>query len=79
MDSITRMAKYLKAKTTADRWALLSKPRRRYARHLVEDYGYAVAIAIQTAYIFGYQAWQYDYRAGGALVREGRTAASFGF
>ena len=57
---------------------LLSKARKRYARYLVERYGYPVRLAIQHAYIFGFDAWPYDYRTD-TCVREERSARSFGF
>ena len=59
-------------------WELLSKARKRYARYLVERYGYPVRLAIQHAYVFGFDAWPYDYRAD-TCVREERSARSFGF
>lgn len=74
---ITRAAKYVKAKTLPAKWSLLSKARRRYASHLVRDYGCPVRLAIQQAYIFGYCEWQKDYRTG-MSVRETRSASSFG-
>lgn len=81
MKTTTRAFRYLKAAqgphSLSESWKLLSKPRRRYARYLVERYGYPVKLAIQQAYIFGFDAWPYDYRAGRS-VREERTAKDFG-
>lgn len=75
---INRAVKYVKAETLAEKWVLMSKARKRYASHLVRDYGHPVKLAIQQAYIFGYSEWQKDYRTG-RDVRETRKASSFGF
>lgn len=58
----TKAARYLRAKTLPSKWQLLNKSERRYVRHLVEDYGWSVNMAIQHGYIFGYQTYTYDYR-----------------
>ena len=60
----TRAARYLEAGSMPAQWALLSSPRRAYAAHLVRDYGTPVRIAIEHAYIFGFDPYAYDYRAG---------------
>lgn len=58
----TKALRYLRAKTLPNKWQLLNKSERRYVRHLVEDYGWSVDMAIQHGYIFGYQTYTYDYR-----------------
>ena len=63
----TKAMRYMKAKTLPSKWQLLNKSERRYARHLVEDYGWTVDMAIQHGYIFGYQSWTYGYRLGEAI------------
>ena len=60
-----------------EKWGLLCKWRKRYARYLVEKYAYPVNVAIERAYIFGFDSWAYDYRAG-KPVRETRSRRSFG-
>ena len=70
MKTITRTGKYLHAIAEGRKdgmelvraWALCSKPRKRYARHLVEVYGWDVRGAIQRAYIFGYDSIPYSYK-----------------
>jgi hypothetical protein len=64
MNFTTKASKYLKSKDLNEKWGLLCKWRRRYASHLVRDFGYSVEVAIQQAYLFGYQPWQYDHRSG---------------
>lgn len=59
-------------------WALLSKPRKRYARYLVERYAYPVQMAIQRAYLQGFDRWPYDHRAR-RCVRDETDPRSFGF
>lgn len=59
-------------------WALLSKPRKRYARYLVERYAYPVRIALQTAYINGFDRWPYDYRIRKCVLDE-TDPKTFGF
>lgn len=78
MKTITRAEKYIKAGNLNNQWALCSKARRAYAKHLVADYGWPVGLAVQHAYIHGYDSWAYDYRAGHA-VKDERKASSFGF
>ncbi len=63
----TRLIKYIRADKAGGLNAcynLLSKTRKKYVRYLVARYGYPVRIAVQRAYIFGFDAWPYDYRAG---------------
>ena len=75
-----KMIEYMRAYRTGGingTWSLLSKERKRYARYLVERYGYRVTLAIQRAYLFGFDRWPLDYRIG-KCVREKRTADSFG-
>ena len=61
-----KLARYQMARVTggevAGPWAILTRSQQRYAAHLVEDYGERVAVAIQAAFFFGYDHWQYDYR-----------------
>lgn len=78
MKNITRTGKYLKARTLVNQWALCSKARKAYAKHLVTDYGWPVKMAVQHAYIFGYDKWTFDYRSNCAVV-DSRSASSFGF
>lgn len=78
MKTITRASKYLKAGNLNNRWNMLSKVRKRYAKYLVKNYGYPVMIAIQQSYILGYDTWHYDYRSR-ECVHESRTRGSFGF
>lgn len=81
MKAETRVAKYIKALCEgreAAVWDIMSKPRRRYARYLVERYGYTTHMALQVAYIHGFDEWPYDYRSH-SCAREGRAAKSFGF
>lgn len=81
MKTAAREVRFLKALSgvhgLSESWKQLSKPRRRYVRYLVEQYGYRVRVATQQAYLFGFDAWPYDYRAGRS-VREERTPKDFG-
>lgn len=52
--------------------------RKRYARHLVEVYGWDCRMAIQRAYIFGYDSIPYSYKEKRPIL-ETRTKKSFGF
>lgn len=74
---ITKTVKYLQADNLAERFALLSKSEKRYARYLVERYGYSASMAIQTSYIHGFDAWPFDYR-NDRMVRETCLPAIFG-
>lgn len=78
MKTITRAERYVRAGNINNQWALCSKARKAYARHLVADYGWPVGLAIQHAYIHGYDQWTFDYHEG-RTVRDGRKASSFGF
>lgn len=86
MKTITRTGKYLHAIAEGRKdgtelvrtWGLCSKPRKRYARHLVEVYGWDVRGAIQRAYIFGYDFMPYSYKEKRPIM-ETRTKKSFGF
>ena len=86
MKTITRTGKYLHAIVEGRKdgtelvrtWELCSKPRKRYARHLVEVYGWNVRGAIQRAYIFGYDFMPYSYKEKRPIM-ETRTKKSFGF
>lgn len=78
MKTTTRAGRYLKAGNINNVWNMCSKAQKRYAAHLVSDYGYPVRIALQTAYIHGYDVFQYDYRAQ-SPVREQRKASYYGF
>lgn len=81
MKTTTRAFRYLKAAqgphSLSESWKLLSKPRRRYARYLVERYGYPVKLAIQQAYIFGFDAWPYLIVTG-VLLLIGIGAIAYG-
>lgn len=77
MKRSTREIKFMQARTLKNQWALLSKPRRKYAHYLVDRYAYPVRFAIETAYVFGFVSFPYDYRAKRATT-ESRTAKSFG-
>ena len=68
MKPSTRTIKYLKARTLVKQWALLSKPRKKYAAHLVRRYAYPVRLAVQQAYIWGYNPYPYDHRAKAATT-----------
>ena len=59
-------------------WALCGEADRRYARHLVERYGYDAKLAVQVAYINGYDPHSFDYRVGRAVAEE-RGPESFGY
>lgn len=59
-------------------WGLLSRPRKRYAAYLVKKYAYPAKLAIQRAYIHGFDRWPYDYR-NGHIVMEEAEPSSFGF
>lgn len=78
MKTMTRTRRYVEARDLVGRWRLLSKQRRHYARHLVEGYGYPVMVAVQVAYIHGFDPFPYDYRAGKS-AREVREPSDFGF
>lgn len=89
MKSTTRAFKYLAASigegglpqsagSLTRTWSLLSKPRKRYASYLVRRYAYPVHMAIQRAYIFGFDHWPYDYRAK-QCVRDDTNPKRFGF
>lgn len=86
MKTITRTGKYLHAVAEGRKdgtelvktWALCSKARKRYARHLVEVYGWDARMAIQRAYIFGYDFMPYNYKEK-CPIMETRTKKSFGF
>lgn len=58
-------------------WCHLSKGERRYARHLVESYGYRADIAIQQAYIFGFDPYPFNYRKD-RMETETMTREQFG-
>lgn len=60
----TRAARLIEAGTLPAQWQLLTTWRKAYASHLVSDYRTPVRIAIQRAYIFGFDAYAYDYRSG---------------
>ncbi len=78
MKTSTRAYKLIKAKTLPAQWALLSRPAKAYARHLVSRYGWSAHGAIEHAYIFGFDVFTYDYRANRAAVEES-TPQSFGY
>lgn len=63
MKTMTAAERYLKAGNLQERWDLLCAWRKRYAAHLVREYGYPVHLAIQQSYLFGYDKWPYDYRS----------------
>lgn len=76
----TRLLRYGKAVNIGginEAYKLLNKTRKNYARYLVETYGYPVNIAIQSAYVFGFDNYPYDYRSK-CPTREKRTRESFG-
>ena len=64
MYASTRALKYVKAGNLPGRWSLLSKEKKETVRHLVQDRGWRVDLAIQHTYIFGRQQFVYDYRLG---------------
>ena len=70
MKASTRALKYVKAGNLVGRWRLLSKARKAYAKYLVERYGYTAHMAIQSAYIFGYDPYPYDHRARRCVMEE---------
>ena len=81
MKTITRAEKYLEVFANGSElgvWHIMNKARKKYARYLVENYGYSTHMAIQCSYIHGFDSWAYDYRKK-CPVRETRTRASFGF
>lgn len=89
MKTTTRAFKYLAARTGEEglpqsagsltrTWNLLSKPRKRYASYLVRRYAYPVNMAIQRAYIFGFDSWPYDHRVK-RCVRDDTDPRRFGF
>ena len=65
---VRRAYKYIMARTLPNKWKLLGDGEKAYARHLVKDYGCPVNIAIQHSYIFGYDKYTYDHRAGRAAI-----------
>ena len=78
MHATTRASRLMRSGNLAGQWATLSRARKRYAAHLVRDYGCPVKLAIQQAGIFGYAEWQYDHRAK-RPVREALPAKAYGF
>lgn len=72
-----KMMRYVKAKTLADKFNLLDETRKKYVRYLVSKYGYTVKIAIQQAYLFGFDVWPYDNRTK-RPTRETIDASYFG-
>ena len=80
MSKIKRIINYMQAENEnglPGAFALLDDTRKRYAKYLVARYRYPVRIALQTAYINGYDIWPYDYRTRG-LVHEGTPREAFG-
>ena len=78
---ISKSAAYLnaeKAQGLNGVYNLLDAAQKRYAKHLVSFYGWPVRNALQQAYIFGYDAWAYDYHTR-YVVKEIRPASYFGF
>lgn len=77
MTHIDKTLKLCRKKSLAKRFSLLNAKEKGYASYLVRRYGYPVSIAIQRAYVFGFDAFPYDYRTGRATT-EALTAADFG-
>lgn len=78
-ERIRRIQTYAACDCNVNRvWNRMLDNEKRYARYLVERYGYTVKMAIQTSFVHGFNAWPYDYRLG-KVVREERTSDSFGF
>ena len=86
MKTITRTGKYLHAIAEGRKdgselvlaWAPCANPRKRFARLLGEVYGRDTRMAIQRAYIFGYDSIPYSYKEKRPIM-ETRTKKSFGF
>lgn len=68
--NVSRAKRYVEANDLNERWGLLCKWRKRYARYLVRKYGYTVHMAVQRAFIFGYDPWPYDYREMRCVMEE---------
>ena len=77
MTHIDKTLKLCRKKCLAERFSLLSKKEKAYAAYLIRRYGYPVNIAIQRAYVFGFDAFPYDYRTNHATT-ETLAAADFG-
>ena len=77
-ERLTKTMVYLRAKTLSNRWQLLNDEQKKYAAYLVKTYGYPVMIAVQQAYLIGYDSWPYDYKAG-HVVTEATPRETFGF
>lgn len=77
MTHIDKMLNLCRQKSLAERFSLLNAEEKKYVSYLIKRYGYPVNIAIQRAYVFGFDAFPYDYRTGRATT-ETLTAANFG-
>ena len=73
---LEKAARYIAAGNLNGTYRLLNPSEKKYTRYLVTRYAYPVKLAIQTAYIIGFDKWPYDYRAGVA-VREDRARGEF--
>lgn len=73
---IDKLARYLGASNLKSRWDLLNENQRIYAYYLVHRYGYRVEMAVQRAYLHGYDSWPYNYKLGHP-VREPRSREFF--
>lgn len=78
-NSMSKSAKYLECGgSLVKEWEIMSSAERSYARYLVKRYAYTAKMAIQRAFIFGFDARPYDYR-NDTITRETASAAVFGF
>lgn len=77
MENMNKMLQFCSKKNLAERFGLLDAKEKAYAAYLVKRYGYPVNIAIQRAYILGFDAHPYDYRTRRATT-ETMTATDFG-
>lgn len=79
--NMSKSAKYLKAFREGgnnEAWNLLNKAQKKYAEHLVSKWAYDTELAIQCAYIWGYDKHPYDHRAQ-EVVEETMPMEAFGF
>lgn len=73
---INKIARYFSADNLASRWDLLNENQRIYAYYLVHRYGWRVKMAMEWAYLHGYDNWPYNYKLGHP-VREPRSREFF--
>lgn len=77
MGCVSKAARLCSTRGLSKRFNLLSKSEKRYCRYLVERYAWHVADAIESAYIFGFSPFVYDYRSKMPVVDDA-SARDFG-